>query len=73
LFSVVLVPVSVVPYFLEMTGPAYAAGAALGSLAMLTLAVLFAIARTNEHARLLFLASIAYLPLLWIMLIVDRT
>jgi protoheme IX farnesyltransferase len=73
LFSVVLVPVSVVPYFLEMAGAWYAAGAAAGSLAMLTLAIQFAVARTDERARRLFLASITYLPLLWIMLIVDRT
>jgi protoheme IX farnesyltransferase len=71
-FSVVLVPLSVAPYFLKMSGPAYAVGAAAGSIGLLWLAVLFAVRRTDERARLLFLGSITYLPLLWGMLIADR-
>ena len=72
LFSVVLVPMSLAPYFLAMSGPAYATGAAAGSIGLLCLAIAFAAKRTDERARLLFLGSIAYLPLLWGMLIVDR-
>jgi heme o synthase len=71
-FSVVLLPVSLVPYFLRLSGSAYALGAIVGGLALLMLAVSFALNRTNERARLLFLGSITYLPLLWIMLIADR-
>jgi heme o synthase len=72
LFSLVLVPLSVVPYFLGMSGPAYAVGASAGSLALLWLAISFALKRTDDRARLLFLGSITYLPLLWGMLILDR-
>ena len=36
------------------------------------LAVSFAMNRTNERARRLFLGSITYLPLLWTMLIADQ-
>ena len=72
LFSLVLVPLSLVPYFLHMSGPAYAAGAAAGSTGLLWLAVSFALNRTDDRARLLFLGSITYLPLLWGMLILDR-
>lgn len=72
LFSLVLVPLSVVPYFLQMSGPAYAVGAAAGSAGLLWLAVSFALRRTDERARLLFLGSITYLPLLWGMLLLDR-
>jgi protoheme IX farnesyltransferase len=72
IFSLVLVPVSLAPYFLNMTGPAYAVGAAAGSFGLLWLAVSFAVRRTDERARLLFLGSITYLPVLWGMLIVDR-
>ena len=64
LFSVVLLPVSLAPYFLRMSGSAYALGAVVGALALLTLAVSFALQRTNERARLLFVGSITYLPLL---------
>lgn len=72
LFSLVLVPVSLVPYFLKMSGPAYAIGAAAGSVGLLWLAISFALMRTDERARRLFLGSITYLPLLWGMLILDR-
>lgn len=72
LFSLMLVPLSLVPYFLGMSGPAYAVGAAAGSLGLLWLALSFGMKRTDERARLLFLGSITYLPVLWGMLIVDR-
>ena len=72
LFSLVLVPLSLVPYFLRMSGPAYAMGAAAGSLGLLGLAIAFAVQRTDERAHLLFLGSITYLPVLWGMLILDR-
>ena len=65
-------PLSLAPYYLKMSGPAYAVGAAAGSLGLLWLAASFAVKRTDERARLLFLGSITYLPLLWGMLIVDR-
>jgi protoheme IX farnesyltransferase len=72
LFSMVLVPLSMAPYFLRMTGAAYAVGAAAGSLGLLWIAMAFARDRTDDRARLLFLGSITYLPLLWGMLIADR-
>jgi heme o synthase len=72
LFSLLLVPVSVAPYLLGMTGPAYAVGAAAGSVGLVWLAISFALRRLDDRARLLFLGSITYLPLLWVMLIVDR-
>jgi protoheme IX farnesyltransferase len=73
LFALALVPVSLAPYFLRMSGPVYALGALLGGLALLVLAVSFAMRRTDERAKRLFLGSITYLPLLWAMLIADRT
>ncbi len=72
LFSIVLVPLSLAPYFLKMSGPVYAVGATAGSIALLYLAVSFGLKRTDERARRLFLGSITYLPLLWGMLILDR-
>jgi protoheme IX farnesyltransferase len=72
LFSILLIPVSLAPFFLHMTGTLYAAGAIAGGLGLLAAAVAFMRSRTNEHARRLFLGSITYLPLLWILLIADR-
>jgi heme o synthase len=72
LFSVLLIPVSLAPYFVHMAGVVYAAGAVLGGAGLLAASVMFMAARTNEHARRLFFGSITYLPLLWILLIADR-
>ncbi|MND06343.1 protoheme IX farnesyltransferase [compost metagenome] len=55
-----------------MSGPAYAVGAVAGGLSLLGLAMAFALRRTDERARMLFLGSITYLPVLWAMLIIDR-
>ena len=72
LFSLMLLPVSLAPYYLRLSGAAYAVGAIAGALALLMLAVAFALNRTDERARRLFVGSITYLPFLWIMLIADR-
>jgi protoheme IX farnesyltransferase len=72
LFSLLLIPVSITPYFLGIAGPAFAVGAVAGGLGLLWIAISFALERTDDRARLLFLGSITYLPVLWGMLIVDR-
>jgi protoheme IX farnesyltransferase len=72
LFSVLLIPVSVVPFFLHMAGAAYAFGAVIGGVALLAAAVAFSAARSDERARRLFIGSITYLPLVWVLLIADR-
>jgi protoheme IX farnesyltransferase len=72
LFSALLVPLALAPYALKMSGPAYAVGAVAGSIALLGMAIAFGLKRSDERARLLFLGSITYLPLLWGMLILDR-
>lgn len=71
-FAAALVPVSVVPAGVGVAGLVYTLAAlALGS-GLLALAVAFARTRTAEAARRLFLGSLAYLPLLWGMMIADR-
>jgi heme o synthase len=71
-FSVLLIPVSLAPFFLHMAGAVYAAGATVGGLAMLAAAIAFMADRTDERARRLFIGSITYLPLLWVLLLADR-
>jgi len=72
LFSLLLLPVSMLPFWAGMTGVSYVIGAGIGSLGLLAAAVSFASERTNERARRLFLGSITYLPILWLLLIADR-
>jgi heme o synthase len=72
IYTAALIAVSAVPAFAGVSGSAYLATAmALGAV-LLWLAVLFAATRTDRSARRLFFASITYLPVLLIMMIVDR-
>jgi heme o synthase len=72
LWSATLIPISELPFLLNMTGPLYAVSALVLGLAMLALAFRFLVHRSHEHARALFLGSIIYLPLLWIVMVVGR-
>ena len=72
IFSVLLLPISLVPFLLHAAGAIYAAGAIAGGLGILALSMSFASQRIDERARRLFLASITYLPILWVLLIGDR-
>jgi heme o synthase len=72
IYAAALVPVSLVPVVIGTAGSIYAAIAAVLGLSMLVLAVRFARRRDDQSARLLFFASITYLPLLWIALIANR-
>ena len=71
-FSVLLGAASLIPYLLHAAGFVYAAGAIAGGAAILGLSIAFAMRRTDQRARRLFVGSIAYLPMLWVLLIADR-
>jgi heme o synthase len=72
LYAAALLPVSLVPTAIGLSGTPYLAIAAGLGIALLWLAVRFARARSDEAARRLFLASIAYLPLIWIAMIWNK-
>lgn len=72
LYAVALVPVSLLPSLLGITGRLYlGAGLAL-SLALLATAVGFARAVGEQTARRLLMASVVYLPALCLALVLDR-
>jgi protoheme IX farnesyltransferase len=72
LYAAALVPASLLPTVVGLTGGLYLAAAlALGAL-LLVLAVSFARTRSLAAARWLFLGSITYLPLVWAVMIADR-
>ena len=70
-YSVLLVPVSLVPAWLGVAGIVYAAGAGLLGAGLLALAGRFAAHRSSERARTLFRATLVYLPLVWLLLLAD--
>ena len=71
-YAAALLPVSLAPTAVSMAGVPYLIGAAVLGLVFLYLAGRFAWVRTTPAARRLFFGSIIYLPLLWILMVVNR-
>jgi protoheme IX farnesyltransferase len=71
-YAAALVPVSLMPAAIGMTSWVYFAGALLLGLAFLTLGIRFARRLGEVDARALFLGSITYLPLVWVLMIATR-
>jgi protoheme IX farnesyltransferase len=72
LYSAALVPVSLLPTLVGVSGKPYAGIALLLGIALTMLAFRFARTRGDDSARALFLGSITYLPLLWMAMIASR-
>jgi protoheme IX farnesyltransferase len=73
LYTAALLPLSLAPTLIGMTTPAYFVAAFVLTLGFLVLTLRFARSRTAGDARRVFFASIAYLPILWILMIAGRT
>jgi protoheme IX farnesyltransferase len=71
-YAAALVPASLATTALGVTGTTYFATAGVLGLAFLGVTVWFGWQRTAAAARGLFVASIVYLPVLWILMIADR-
>ena len=72
LWAATLIPISLLPYLLRLSGPFYAISAVVLGLGMLVLAFRFMVRRTDANARTLFFGSITYLPLLWLAMTLAR-
>lgn len=73
LSTLLLLPAAVGPFLLGLTGKTYLCAALLLSLAYLGCARKFALDLNLSSARKLFLVSILYLPLLLVLMVVDKT
>jgi protoheme IX farnesyltransferase len=71
-YAAAVLPLSLAPTLIGMTGTAYFAGALGLGIIFVWLALRFARSRSIPDARRLFFGSIIYLPLLWILMIADR-
>lgn len=71
-YAAALLPISLIPTFVGLSGVVYLAVAAVLSTALLALAVGFGWERTESRARRLFFGSLVYLPLIWIVMIADK-
>ena len=72
IYAAALVPLSLAPALLRMTGAVYFAGALVLGLAFLWMTFRFARSRSVADARRVFFGSILYLPILWILMIANK-
>ncbi len=72
LFTVMLVPVSLAPFFLDFAGPIFLVGATALGLWFLVESILMARAKTTERARRLLMVSVLYLPLVLALAVIDH-
>jgi protoheme IX farnesyltransferase len=72
LYALALVPVSLMPTMVNMAGVIYFGAALLLGIMFLSYGVSCAVRKTRVDARKLFFASIIYLPLLLLVLMLDR-
>jgi protoheme IX farnesyltransferase len=71
--SLLLLPVSLLPTWLGQAGTVYFMGALLLGLMYIHSGVRLAKVRTNTRARRLVLASVVYLPLVFALLMLDKS
>ena len=69
LCTAALVPLSLTPTLVGMTGPQHVAVAGVLGVLFLVLAVRFLARRSEARARALFVGSLLYLPLFWVSLL----
>jgi protoheme IX farnesyltransferase len=72
LWGAALVPVSLLPTMLGMSGALYFGAATLLGLAFFTFGISCAVTKTRTDARKLFFASIIYLPVLLVVMALDK-
>ncbi|HLM62638.1 MAG TPA: heme o synthase [Pyrinomonadaceae bacterium] len=72
IFTVLLLPVSLAPYFLGFAGLIYLIGASLLGLWFLATSIKAARAKSVEQARKLLLVSVLYLPLIFALMVFNH-
>ena len=73
IYAAALLPASLMPTLIGLSGTAYLITAAVLGAVLLGLSVRFARSRNDRFARALFLASIVYLPLIWLAMMLDKS
>lgn len=71
-YTILLIALSILPVLYRVSGWTYLAGAIIGGAALLVVASTFARERSRISARKLFLASNMYLPLVMLLLVLNR-
>jgi protoheme IX farnesyltransferase len=71
IYSILLIPISLLPKWMGMTGSIYMAGALALGLGFLYSGVRVSLDRTKLRARRVLLTSVVYLPALYVLMVLD--
>ncbi len=71
LYSILLIPISLLPKWMGMTGSIYLIGALVMGLCFLYSGVRVSLDRTKLRARRVLLTSVVYLPVLYLLMVLD--
>jgi protoheme IX farnesyltransferase len=72
IFTILLFPVSIAPFFIGLAGSVYLVGASLLGIWFLMASIKTARAKSVEQARKLLLVSVIYLPLLFALMVLNH-
>lgn len=72
IFTVILLPISLAPFFIGVAGLIYLTGAIVLGLWFLWASIQAARAKSIEKARKLLLVSVIYLPLIFLLMVFDK-
>ena len=72
IFTILLLPISVAPFFIGLAGWVYLIGASLLGIWFLSASIGAARAKTDEKARKLLLVSVIYLPLIFLLMVFNK-
>lgn len=72
IFTILLIPISLAPFFLGFAGIVYLIGASLLGIWFLAASIEAARAKTTEKARKLLLVSVLYLPVIFALLVFNH-
>ena len=72
IFTILLLPVSIAPFFIGLAGWVYLVGASLLGIWFLMASIKTARAKSVEQARKLLLVSVIYLPLLFALMVLNH-
>jgi len=72
IFTILLIPVSLAPYFFGIAGLNYLVGASVLGIWFLAASIQAARAKSNEKARKLLLVSVLYLPIIFALMVFDH-
>lgn len=72
-YTLMLLPVSLLPFAIDLAGAVYMVGAVILGLIFLYYSVRAAVSKTTWQARRLLLASVLYLPVLFALMVLNQT